>query len=50
MLVPARKGTHIMTAILILNAVSGLLATIGIGGFLVWRGRSARPDVVVQPN
>ncbi|MGO9958001.1 MAG: hypothetical protein ACLP50_18880 [Solirubrobacteraceae bacterium] len=38
-----------MTTILVLNAVSGLLATIGIGGFLLWRGRHPRPNVIAQP-
>jgi hypothetical protein len=38
-----------MTTILILNAVSSLVAGTGIGGFLVWRNRRARETAPVQP-
>jgi hypothetical protein len=38
-----------MTTILILNAVSSLIAATGIGGFLVWRNRRAREHAYVQP-
>jgi hypothetical protein len=38
-----------MTTILVINAVSSVLATVGIGGFLVRKNRRARRSVVVQP-
>jgi hypothetical protein len=39
-----------MTTILILNAVSSLIAATGIGGFLTWRTRqAARRNALVQP-
>jgi hypothetical protein len=37
-----------MSTILVLNAVSSLLAAAGIGGFLV-HGRRRTPNIVVQP-
>jgi hypothetical protein len=37
-----------MTTILVLNAGSGLLAAVGIGGFLTWRSRRARREVMVR--
>jgi hypothetical protein len=38
-----------MTTILLLNAGSGLLAAVGIGGFLTLRSRRARQRVMVRP-
>jgi hypothetical protein len=38
-----------MTTILVLNAVSSLLATFGIGAFVVGKHRRARSQAVVQP-
>jgi hypothetical protein len=37
-----------MTTILLINAVSSLLATLGLGGFLVQKHRSARQRATVQ--
>jgi hypothetical protein len=37
-----------MTTILVINAVSSLLATVSIGGWLVWQDR-ARRETFVQP-
>lgn len=38
-----------MTTILVLNAVSSLLATAGIGGYLVRKHRQARREARLQP-
>lgn len=38
-----------MTTILTVNAVSTLLAAVGIGGYLVRADRRARRDMAVQP-
>jgi hypothetical protein len=38
-----------MTTILILNAVSSLVASAGIGGLLLLRARRARAAAVTQP-
>jgi hypothetical protein len=38
-----------MTTILVINAVSSLLAAIGIGGFLVRENRRDRRKALVQP-
>jgi hypothetical protein len=38
-----------MTTILTINAVSSLLAAVGIGGYLVLADRRARRETVVQP-
>ena len=38
-----------MTTILAINAVSTLLAAVGMGGFLVLANRRARRDTAVQP-
>jgi hypothetical protein len=38
-----------MTTILVINAVSWPLTTVGIGGFLAWKDRRARRQVIVQP-
>jgi hypothetical protein len=38
-----------MTTILTINAVSTLLAGLGIGGYLVRAGRRARRDTAVEP-
>jgi hypothetical protein len=38
-----------MTTILIINAASSLLATFGIGGFLVRKHRQASRQPLVQP-
>jgi hypothetical protein len=38
-----------MTTILLINAGSTLLATVGIGGFLVRRSRQVRRKTEVQP-
>jgi hypothetical protein len=38
-----------MTTILVINAVSSVLAAAGMGGFLIRKHRRARRDVVVEP-
>ncbi len=38
-----------MTTILVINAVSSLLAAVGIGGLFVWRERQIRHAHRVQP-
>ncbi|HET8979384.1 MAG TPA: hypothetical protein VFN87_14570 [Solirubrobacteraceae bacterium] len=38
-----------MTTILVINAVSSLVAGLGIGGFYVRRNRRARAAAVTQP-
>jgi hypothetical protein len=38
-----------MTTILILNALSSLLVSAGIGGLLLLRARRARPAAITQP-
>jgi len=38
-----------MTTILAINAVSTLLAAVGMGGYLILADRRARRDTVVEP-
>ena len=38
-----------MTTILVINAVSSLLATVGAGAFLARENRRARRNAIVQP-
>jgi hypothetical protein len=38
-----------MTTILVINAVSSLLATVAIGGRFAWKERQVRRAVLVQP-
>jgi hypothetical protein len=38
-----------MTTILVINAVSSLLAAVGIGGLAVWRDRRVRREAIVLP-
>jgi hypothetical protein len=38
-----------MTTILVINAVSSLLATVAVGGLFVWRDRRVRREANVQP-
>jgi hypothetical protein len=45
MLVTSQKGPH-MTTIILINAVSSVLAAAGIGGFLARERRRARKAVV----
>jgi hypothetical protein len=43
------KRSASMSTILVINAVSSLLATVGIGGLVVWRDRRVRRAAIVQP-
>jgi hypothetical protein len=45
----SRKGISTMTTILALNAASSFLASLGIGGFFVLRGRRLRRQTSVRP-
>jgi hypothetical protein len=38
-----------MTMLLVINAFSSLLATVGIGGFLLRKNQRDRRKVIVQP-
>jgi hypothetical protein len=38
-----------MTTILIINAVSTVLAGLGMGGYLILAGRRARRDTAIKP-
>jgi hypothetical protein len=38
-----------MTTIVVINAVSSLLAAVGFGGFLAWENRRDRRKAMVQP-
>jgi hypothetical protein len=49
MLIVNRKGILHMNTILAINAISTLLAAVGIGGFLVLRDRRARRESDVEP-
>jgi hypothetical protein len=49
MLIVTRKGLFHMNTILAINAISTLLAAVGIGGFLVLSDRRARRDTEVEP-
>lgn len=38
-----------MTTILFINAISSLLAGLGVGGLFAWQSRQARHKAAVQP-